>query len=1026
MTQHAADRTSATPLSWETEVFVLTAADRGALRREARKLADFIGRSPRTDLKDLAYTLASDLTAASAASRLAVVAASAAELCGRLDRAAERLADATVCGINDSQGIYYTDEPLAPAGRLALLFPGEGGQYPNMLADLIDPFPEVREHFEQCDRLSLRAGRAEPISRALHLPPRATEDERARAARELWRLDVAIAGMLIADWSIFRVLTNLGLRPDTVAGHSSGEFSALTAAGCLEHGDFLIEQLFALGHELRRQEDKGRMAEAVLLAAATSCRQAEEVIARTGAAVQVAMDNCPHQVVLAGSSDAAAAVEADLRGRGVICERLAFGRPYHTPHFRAHLAAVERLFETLTVRPPQIPVSSCMTGRPFPHDPAAIRRLAVEHWAAPVEFVRMIETMYADGVRLFAEAGPRGHLSSFVADILRSRPHVAVAANIPHRPGVTQLNHLAAQLVAHHVPLDLRHFYSRRAPRRVVWKAVPNAAVAGAGVAGAASSKPRHTPRGIAALCLGHPGSVPASARAAVMTRYMQVMDRFLDLQRDTAAAFQGRHTVRPARSQAVRPMLGEILTHVAGARLVMRRRIDLSEDLYARDHTLGGRHASAIDASHHGLPVMPMAFSMEMMAEAAATLLPGRVVRLEGVRLHRWIALDVDPVTLEVEARVLAGSCRRVAASIRDLGNTSHLPAQETPSVEAVVELADSYPAAPAAGDFPLTNPGPCLYSPHQLYEGERRMFHGPLFQAVCATDRQGDEVIEGRLRALPHGGLFRSHPVPEVLTDPLLIDASTHLLGCWHLARPDPAGRVVFPYEIGALDLFAPPPPAGAEICCRVRVERRTARQVRHRIELIGCDGRLLYRLAPAEYWRFYWPQEYVDFFRFKEHYLLAHPWPRPPAGSDELPPHHVARAAQAAGGVLRLDIPDDLRQGVLRASVARVALSRTEWRQFTALRAADDEITAWLYGRLAAKDYARARWWRPGKPVFPADLDVDVDGGHAVVRRRCGEPVRVTLAHQGGSIIVTAPDGHDLAGNHAPSDCFQRALS
>src|SRR5262249_41672467 len=149
---------------------------------------------------------------------------------------------------------------------------------------------------------------------------------------------------------------------------------------------------------------------------------------------------------------------------------------------------------------------------------------------------------------------------------------------------------------------------------------------------------------------------------------------------------------------------------------------------------------------------------------------------------------------------------------------------------------------------------------------------------------------------RVLPHAGLFHSRPSPDLLTDPLLIDASTHLLGCWHLARPDPAGRVVFPYEIGALDLFGLPPTVGTEVRCRVRVQRRTARQVRHRIELIGGDGRLLYLLDPADYWRFYWPQEYVDFFRFKEEYLLAHPWPRAEAGPEELPPHHICRAAAA----------------------------------------------------------------------------------------------------------------------------------
>jgi malonyl CoA-acyl carrier protein transacylase len=908
-------------------------------------------------LHDLANSLALQFQAAPGECRLGLVAASGEELRQRLQRAGDRLEDPGVRRIEDTQGIYYEGEPLGRYGRLALLFPGEGGQYLNMLADLFGHFPEVRQHFEQCDRLSLSAGRAEPIGRALTLNPRATPQERARAEEELWRLDVAIAGMLIADWAIFRVLTNLGVRPDAVAGHSAGEFSALTAAGCMEHDDFLIEQLFALGNVLRRDEDEGRMAEAVLLAAGTSRRKAEEAVGRTGAAVQVAMDNCPHQVVLAGPPDAIAAVEADLRARGVVCERLPFGRPYHTPAFEPHLPPVSRMYEALQVRPPRIAVYSCLTGRPFPADPDAIRNLAVRQWAAPVEFVRLIENMYAEGARIFVEAGPRGHLSSFVEDILRGRPFEAIAANVQHRCGLTQIHHLAAQLFAHHVPLRLEN-------------------LCGGNTGQASNLPPRGRPAGSGAI-----------------TRYLHVMEQFLDLQREVTTAFlMGRNHRPPA---AERPMLGEILQHDAGRRLVVRRRIDLSEDLYARDHTLGGRHASALDAEHHGLPVMPMTFSMEMMAEAAAVLVPGlRVIRLEGVRLHRWITLDEDPVTLEVIAEVLPLS-RRVAVSIRDLGNAGCWPAQQTPSVEAIVELAELYPDPPALDTFALTGPGPCLYTPLQLYEGERRMFHGPLFQAVCATLRQGEEGIEGRLRTLPHGKLFRSTPSPNLLIDPLLIDASTHLLGCWHLARPDPDGRVVFPYEIGAVELFGPPPASGTEVRCRVRVERRTARQVRHHIELIGPYGRLWCRLAPAEYWRFYWPQEYVEFFRFKEKYLLA---------------HAIGPLAQDGRGVtLRLDIPDDLCQPVLRASVARVTLSPAEWRHFITLKTPEEDLSDFLYGRIAAKEAARFLWReRSAQRLFPADLEVEMDReGQASVRRRDSpgvELARVAINRVPGAVLAS----------------------
>ena len=148
------------------------------------------------------------------------------------------------------------------------------------------------------------------------------------------------------------------------------------------------------------------------------------------------------------------------------------------------------------------------------------------------------------------------------------------------------------------------------------------------------------------------------------------------------------------------------------------------------------------------------------------------------------------------------------------------------------------------------------------------------------------GDEGVEGELLTLSHAGLFRSTQQPNLLLDPLLIDGSTHVLGSWHMAREDQTGHVVFPYELGTVQVFGPPPAEGTRLRCRVAIERTSARQVSHRIDMIGPDGRLWCRLHPAEYWRFSWPPECVAFFRHHRENLVTHEWP--------------GRAAQAAGRV------------------------------------------------------------------------------------------------------------------------------
>jgi malonyl CoA-acyl carrier protein transacylase len=1023
---HGAEAVSppAASFRWDTEALVVRGDDRAELRQRMRGVADFLTRTPAVELKDVAFTLNTAL--APGGCRLAVVADSVADLQARLVRAAERLDDPGCRHIKDTRGCYFFEEPLHPQGKLALLFPGEGGQYLNMLRDLIPHFPEVRAHFEESDRLSTKYGRPSPISTAILIDDDAPPAERAHAERELWYLNNAIASILLADWALYRLLGNLGIQPDAIASHSAGEFLALSAAGSLEHDDDLLRKLFTLGEVLRRQEDDGAMKFA-LLATGTNRKVISALIAQLGVEVHVAMDNCPHQTVLGGSSPAVAAVEAELKSRGIVCERLLFNRPYHTPLFEPFLAPVARMYESLPVRTTRTPTYSCITGQLLPDDPNEIRRLGVEHWARPVEFVRMIENMHADGVRLFVECGPRGNLTSFVQDTLRGRPFEAVASNLAQRSGLSQLNHMAALLAAHHVPLRFEHFYNRRSPQTVAWEA--------SGVALAPREQPviREQPVLQEQPALGAL-TQPRSPRAAVMQRYFSVMEQFLDMEREVMEQFLARRceTRSAGAAPLARPLLGEIIRYEPGHELVLRRRMDLSEDLYASDHTLGARDASAVDPTQHGLPFMPMAFSVEMMAEAAAFLLPGQlVIGLKRVRLQRWIPFDDEPITLELTARIRPDEPSAVAVEIRDLGNAVMPGNADSPAVVGTVLLGTHYPEPPPPEEFLLTHEGPCGFTAHQLYAGERRLFHGPLFEALEATDRQGDEGIEGHLRTLPHSGLFRSTPQPDLILDPLLIDASTHLLGSWHLSQPDQNGRVVLPYELGNVTLYGPRPATGTPIKCRVRVESGSARQVSHRIDLIGPDDRLWCRLSPAEYWRFYWPLEYVDFFRFKERFLLAKDWSA------------CLAAAKQMGRCVRLDPPSDLCQPVHRMALARVTCSRSEWQTFRLLKIPDNQLTDWLFGRIAAKDAVRALWLeRHGQRLFPADIEIDA-GPHGRTRARyrggalAEELPTVSFAHAPGvsaalaafvplvGIALHRLADQNMAGKESPLDATERAL-
>jgi hypothetical protein len=511
---------------------------------------------------------------------------------------------------------------------------------------------------------------------------------------------------------------------------------------------------------------------------------------------------------------------------------------------------------------------------------------------------------------------------------------------------------------------------------------------------------------------------------------YLAVMEQFLDVQREVMEAFLAGRGLRtqysvpstqcsvlstsdaladftipdfapapesvpstPEAHTTPFALIGEV-THVEPGRAIVTRRVmDEREDIYADDHTLGGRGVSRVDPGQNGLPVLPMTFSLEAMCAAASLIVPGKVVvGIHNVRLYRWLPFDPDPTTLEVRASVASVNpgtgVIEVKADVRDLGNSFLPDGANKPASEATIVLADDYPEPPQPQPFRLTDEYPCKSTVEDL---RRNMFHGPLFQMIRDLGRTGKEGIEGILEVQPRDRWFRSNPEPRVVTDPVLVDAAMHILGAWHLEQPDWSGRILLPIGVHGLEFFGPPPAVGSRLVIRGHNEQETARQVRHGLEVFGPDGRLWLRMTGAAYWRFYLPFGDVNFFGPKDRYFLSSRW---------------EEAEVAAGVPTRcyfLEPPADLQQPVLRASGVRVSMTPREIAAFQSWTGADSARSEWFFTRLIAKDAARSAWdERHGGGVFPADIETEQDESGRIVCRARGEPaepfppVAVTVAN------------------------------
>ncbi len=1046
--------------AWQSEVVILEAASPATLGDTAQELLTAVGAADgRFSLADLAFTLIGELGAVASPRRLAIVASSLADLRGKLAQAIEKLREPDCKRIRTTSGIYYQAAPLGRAAKVVLVFPGEGAQYPNMLAELCLQFPPARAVFDRIDRLYADHPRGHVLSDWVYPRPAFSDEERAGAEARLMELDMAVESVLTANAAAHAVLARLVPRVDAMLGHSTGEHSAAMAAGALDLetderlGRFCLGLNAAYADAARRHDVPG----AVLLALATDADSARAIARRAGGELYLAMDNCPHQSVLVGDAEAGAEARRIAAQEGVICEELPYDRAVHTPLFAPFAEDLRRVFAGLPVRTPAASLWSCTTAAPCPDDPALIRELLIEHWTSPVRFRETIEALYEDGARVFIESGPRGNMTTFVEDILRGKPHCAVAPDLRRRSGVVQLCHMIAQLAVHDVELDPGRLFEFRRAQTVDWRALattretpappkavkislstawpmlklseevaarlrprspepahngavraPDAAPDAAPVAAAVVGRPwderdalaslsSHAPvlAGPEAIAAAAPVPAPADPYAAkAIEAHLETMTRFLQTSEEVMQAYLATAAPAPVSAPPPLPLVGTIVAHEPGRELLARRIVDPTEDRYLLHHTLG-RDVSQADPELTGLALMPLAMSIEILAEAAAALLPGlNVIGLRDVRAHRWLAFAQAPLTLECSAKRLPAEQsgeERVSVELREVDHPAGLV------IECVVLLARDYPPAPPALPAPLDGGRPARTPPEEMYE--RVMFHQPLWQAVETLELVAAGGVKARLRVLPRAGLLRGAPDPRFVLDPVILDAAGQAIGFW-AAEVLERARVVFPFRLAALELFGGPCPgvAGEALSCTAAIELDGEQLVRSRIDVHAADGSPWMRLHGWEDRRFDVPDRLRPLAVPSRLEPLSAPWPAAPA-----PPGSLCRRLDSA-------IPAD--GGLWKQVWAGRVLSRRERELFAALRAPEPRQLEWLGARTAAKEaLAELLNGVGGGAPLPADIEiVPDDRGAPRVTLLNGRPEGawrpiVSLAHAGGEAAALA---------------------
>lgn len=283
----------------------------------------------------------------------------------------------------------------------AYIFPGQGSQFSGMGKNLYDSNSESKEMFEQANEI---------------LGFRISDIMFGGTDEDLRQTNVTQPAVFLHSAIAFKTLPDA--KPDMVAGHSLGEFSALVANNSLSFENALmLVSIRAQAMQRACEMNPSTMAAVLALADDKVEEICEAVMRESGEVVVAANYNCPGQLVISGS----------MKGIEIACERmkaagakralvLPVGGAFHSPLMMPAKEELAAAIDATHFNEPSCPVYQNVVAKAVT-DPGAIKRNLIDQLTGAVRWTQIVEAMVADGATNFTEAGPGKVLQGLVLKI---------------------------------------------------------------------------------------------------------------------------------------------------------------------------------------------------------------------------------------------------------------------------------------------------------------------------------------------------------------------------------------------------------------------------------------------------------------------------------------------------------------------------------------------------------------------------------------------------------------------------------